>query len=203
MYMPHAGILQLTQVKNTCVQRFWDSFVTCSGSFHACGLISVMMQERRRKRRRRRREEGSSGYSTVPGSACLPEQHSPAVQEGTRRATKSDDERVTDTEDKTVTKQRGNSREKKKQDQIMRTWRLWGKDLTNSLLLVERSSNHRSYCKQSHPQARSDAFTTVVMRSDQNEGSAASLHLWEAENPGLLPLPRRLRESAFIWILPK
>lgn len=45
-------------------------------------------------------EEGSSGYSTVPGSACLPEPHSPAGQEGTTRATKSDEERVTDTQER-------------------------------------------------------------------------------------------------------
>lgn len=98
MYMPHAGILQLMQIKNPCIQRFWDSLVRYAGSCHACRLISVMTQECRRKRRRRRREEGSVGHSTLPGSACLPEQHSPAVQEGTRRATKSDEESVTDTE---------------------------------------------------------------------------------------------------------
>lgn len=58
----------------------------------------------------------------------------------------------------------------------------------NPLLIVERSSNHETDCKQSHPRARSDA-------SDQNGGSAAPLSLGEAVKPRLMPLPGRLPDS--------
>lgn len=117
----------------------------------------------RRRRRRRRREEDSRAYSTVPGSAYLPEQHSPAVQprKGRRRMRKGDGERVTDTEKiKPSHNQEEIQEERKKQEQMMRTWRLRREDLVNPLLIVDRSWTQERCCTQSQPRPRRDAFTT-------------------------------------------
>lgn len=116
--MPHAGIVQTLFTisiinEYTYIQGFNNSFVEWANMWHGPVTwpvmhVSLSVDGRRKRSNAREQTEEERGrqrgrgekvvHSTLPGSVCLPEQHSPIAQprKRRRRRKKRDEEKVKD-----------------------------------------------------------------------------------------------------------